>query len=245
VKRWVAIWVLCVGCRDPNRVPLSSSVAAPILLFDGAGTSSGDVEAIEAILGRNHLTYSTVDGSQLSELPPSRLAEYRLLIVPGGNFMTMGQHLDPVTATKIHDAVQSGVSYLGICAGGYLAGALEQNGFNLTSGVQFRVYAEWNRGVRKTSVAIKAVGSPALDQYWEEGPEFTGWGDVVARYPDGTPAVVEGTSGKGWVVLVGVHPEAPPSWRDGLSFKTPASSNEAYAVTLIDAALNRRSLPHE
>lgn len=71
-----------------------------------------------------------------------------------------------------------------------------------------------------------------------------GWGAVVGKYPDGTPAIVEGRSGKGWVILVGVHPEAPDSWQRGMTFSTPASAANACAGTLVDAALNGISLPH-
>jgi glutamine amidotransferase-like uncharacterized protein len=66
----------------------------------------------------------------------------------------------------------------------------------------------------------------------------------VAKYPDGTPAIVEGTSGKGWGILSGVHVEAPAKWRRGMTFTTPASDDNVYAIKLIDAALNRTSLPH-
>jgi hypothetical protein len=52
-----------------------------------------------------------------------------------------------------------------------------------------------------------------------------------------TPAVVEGTSGKGCVILCGVHPEAPENWRRGMAFTTPASVANAYAGALIDAVL--------
>lgn len=241
----VLVSAVLIACRDPRRVPLSSRKAAPILLFDGAGTSAGDVAALEAILSRHDFAYSTADTSQLSGMSGSRLGEYRLLIVPGGNFVTIGQRLGPRTAAKVHDAVEGGMGYLGICAGAFLAGNLAEGGLNLTSGVRFRFYAAEERGVRKAVVAISGVGTPTLDQYWEDGPEFTGWGAIVGRYPDGTPAIVEGTSGKGWVILAGVHPEAPESWRRGMSFATPASADEAYAVKLIDAALNRIWLPHD
>jgi glutamine amidotransferase-like uncharacterized protein len=66
----------------------------------------------------------------------------------------------------------------------------------------------------------------------------------VGKYPDGTPAIVEGSSGKGWVILSGVHPEAPENWRGGMTFTTPASVDNAYAGKLIDAALHRTLLPH-
>jgi glutamine amidotransferase-like uncharacterized protein len=88
------------------------------------------------------------------------------------------------------------------------------------------------------------AAGPTLDQYWEDGPELSGWGAVVGKYPDGTPAIVEGSSGSGWVVLSGVHPEAPAEWRHGMTFMTSAATDEAYAWTLIEAALNRTSLPH-
>ena len=116
--------------------------------------------------------------------------------------------------------------------------------FGLGRGVRFGFYAEVNRGIHKAAVAIAGVGTPAIEHYWEDGPQFTGWGAVVGKYPDGTPAIVEGTSGKGWVILCGVHPEAPANWRHGMTFTTPASVANAYAGTLIDAALHTTSLPH-
>src|SRR5205085_5240815 len=111
-------------------------------------------------------------------------------------------------------------------------------------GAQFGFYAAERRGIRKAAVAIARPGAPTLDQYWEDGPELSGWGDVVARYPDGTPAIVEGASGRGWVILTGVHQEAPSGWRHGMTFTTPASVDNAYAGTLISAALNHTVLPH-
>ena len=68
--------------------------------------------------------------------------------------------------------------------------------------------------------------------------------DSHFKYSYGTPAIVEGSSGKGWVILCGVHPEAPESWRRGMTFATPASIDNAYAGRLIDAALHGTCLPH-
>ena len=90
----------------------------------------------------------------------------------------------------------------------------------------------------------RIAGSSPLVQYWEDGPQLTGWGDVVARYPDGTPAIVEGKVGDGWVILTGTHPEAPDSWRRGLGFADSAAVSRRYAAALIDAALNARVLEH-
>ena len=231
--------LVVAGCtpHGPNN-------AASILLFNGIGTSPNDVAAVEAILKDSHLDYSTVNSPQLNGMSESQLMAYRLLIVPGGNFITMGKSLTPGTTSNIRNAVQGGLNYLGICAGGLLAGDGSYNNLNLTSGVRFDFYAAVNQGIHKTAVAIAGVGTPVLEHYWEDGPQFTGWGAVVGKYPDGTPAVVEGASGKGWVILCGVHPEAPANWRGGMTITTPASVDNAYARRLIDAALHRTSLPH-
>jgi glutamine amidotransferase-like uncharacterized protein len=136
------------------------------------------------------------------------------------------------------------LNYLGICAGAFFAGDSPYNGLNLTSGVRFTFYAIEGQGVRRAAVEIAIAGAPGRAHYWEDGPQLTGWGDVVAKYPDGTPAIVEGTFGDGWVILAGIHPEAPESWRGGMHFTTPASVNNAYAATVISAALNRTQLEH-
>lgn len=234
------------GCDRPgaSAVPLASGRLPPILLFNGTGTSPNDVAAIETLLEKSEISYSTASSAQLDEMSAARLRTYRLVIVPGGDFTRIGIGLEKDTAAKLHDAVQSGVSYLGICAGAFFAGRTPYNGLNLTSGVSFGFYSAEARGIRKAAVPISGAGTPTLDQYWEDGPQLTGWGTVVGKYPDGTPAVVQGQSGNGWIILSGVHPEAPESWRGGLDFKTPASVDHTYAVTLIRSALDRRPLPH-
>lgn len=233
----IALTLTACAPSTPNKAP-------SILLFTGPGTSANDVAAVESILKQEHLSYATANAHQLNALNASQLLTYRLLIVPGGNFIVMSDSLSPRTMSNIHDAVQNGLNYLGICAGAFLAGHGTYNSVNLASDVQFRFYEAEERGVRKAVVVIASVGTPPVEHYWEDGPQLTGWGAVVAKYPDGTPAVVEGQSGKGWVVLTGVHPEAPESWRRGMTFTTPARVANAYAATLVGAALNGTVLPH-
>jgi glutamine amidotransferase-like uncharacterized protein len=229
----------CRARSDDYRAP----APAPILLFNGTGTSPGDVAALEKILSTANLKYATVNSSQLNGISESQIQKYRLLILPGGNFEHIGNNLTSNTTGNIRNAIQSGLNYLGICAGAFFAGNSPYNGLNLTAGSRFGFYAAEARGIRKAAVAITAVAGQTLDQYWEDGPQLTGWGAVVAKYPDGTPAIVEGTFGNGWVILTGVHPEAPASWRRGMDFKTPVDIDNAYATTLIRAALNRELLP--
>src|SRR5476651_4153 len=96
----VAAFTACGGTSD----------TASILLFNGAGVSVNDVAAIATILDNNHLNYATVSSSELNTLSPSQLNAYRLLIVPGGDFMVMGNSLTKATAANIHEAVQHGLN---------------------------------------------------------------------------------------------------------------------------------------
>ena len=217
---------------------------APILLFNGTGTSPGDVAALEEILSSERLNYATVSSRQLNGMSEPRLREYRLLIVPGGNFERIGNGLTASATANIRKAVQGGLNYLGLCAGAFFAGNSPYNGLNLTAGARFGFYAAEGRGIRKAPVAVTAAGGQTLEQYWEDGPQLTGWGAVAGKYPDGTPAIVEGTFGSGWMILSGVHPEAPASWRRGMDFRTPVHLDNTYAARLIRAALTREMLPH-
>jgi len=235
---WIALLALA-GCAETEPNPDAS-----ILLFNGTGTSPNDVAAIAKILKAKGFEYTTANSTQLNRMSESQLMAYRLFIVPGGNYITMGNNLTPETTQRIQNAVERGVNYLGICAGGLLAGKAKSNSFNLTSGVNFDFYEAVNRGIHKAAVPIACVDTPLIEHYWENGPEFTGWGLVVGKYPDGTPAIVEGKLGRGSVILCGVHPEAPESWRRGMTFSTPTSAANDYTGTLIDAALHGTQLPH-
>ncbi len=240
----IATLIAACGVSDDKDSGPEPDSMAPILLFNGTGTSPGDTAALEKILSGEGLGYSTVHSRQLNGMTESQIRNHRLVIVPGGNFEQIGNHLNPATTANIRNAVQSGLNYLGICAGAFFAGNSPYNGLNLTAGVRFEFYAAEARGIRKTAVAITTADGNTLDHYWEDGPQLGGWGTIVGKYPDGTPAIVQGTSGNGWVILAGIHPEAPAGWRGGMNFGTPANVDNAYAVTLIRAALDRKMLPH-
>ncbi|MCC7373673.1 MAG: hypothetical protein IT581_03385 [Verrucomicrobiales bacterium] len=232
----VAAWALVRGIN--RRI----SPAPTLLLFRGNGTSPNGVRALQSLLDGMGLSYLAADSATLNRMSAMDLAKYQLIIVPGGNYLVMGEGLTPSATANLRAAVQQGVHYLGICAGGLLAGKANVNSINLTDGVGFGFYSVVNRGVHKAAVTITGPDPDGLECYWEDGPQFTGWGNVIGSYPDGTPAIVEGQSGAGWVVLSGVHLEAPESWRRDLDFKTSAAATHRYAQRLIEAALLGKSL---
>jgi len=216
----------------------------PVLIFNGTGTSSTDVAAVEAVVKAKGLAYHTANSSQLDSMSQAQLLAYRLFIVPGGNSITIGHYLTSKATSTVRYAVSQGLNYLGICAGAFFGGYSSYNGLNLTSGVWFGFYADHYKGINKEAVAISFPNGTKLDIYWQDGPQASGWGKVVGKYPNGTTAITEGYWGKGFVLLSCVHPEAPAGWRSGMNFFTPLDVDLAFAGTLVTSALNRVMLPH-
>src|SRR6267143_3633103 len=204
----IGVPITFIGCgssafsnQAASKAPTASMLAQtlsvpPILLFNGTGTLAADVSAWETILKNLKLSYATANSSMMNSMTETKLKTYKLLIVPGGNSATIGKYLNKTTTTNIHNAVQAGLHYLGICAGGFVAQySTTYNGVNLTSGVTFSVYHNGGKGTAITAVEISYSNNTQLDQLWNYGPEFAGWGSIVGKYPDNTPAVVEGKSG--------------------------------------------------
>ena len=249
ISKYIIVFLLMLtgtlftACNNKSKLALNSGAA--ILLFNGTGVSLNDVKAFETLLNDNHLTYSTINSTELNAMTEQQLLRYKLLIVPGGNFIDMGKSLADSTAAHIRKAVQHGLNYHGVCAGGFLAGGSKYyRCFNLTSDVAFGFYSISAKGVRKAAVNITYPNHSRLQHYWEDGPEFTGWGTVAGKYPDGTPALVTGHFGKGVIILSGVHAEAPEYWRNGMIFNTSTTDDNADAAKLIRTALNGEELVH-
>lgn len=79
------------ACRVRRGIPLTSAVTAPIVLFNGVGTSANDVAAIEDVLDENGLVYATADSSELNTMSATQLRRHRLLIFPGGRAYRLGR----------------------------------------------------------------------------------------------------------------------------------------------------------
>jgi hypothetical protein len=231
---------------DPARsLPPAIRSAEPVLLFTGSGTSSSDVAAIEVVLNKLDLGYTTADSFKLNAMTQPQIAGYKLMIVPGGDSIAIGQNLAPSTAANIRGAVANyGLHYLGICAGAFFGGYSIYNGVNLTGSVYFDFYQDEFKGIHIEPILISLPGGSQMDVYWQDGPQLSGWGNAVAKYPDGSSAISEGLSGKGFVIFTGVHLEAPASWRGSMSFVTPIDVDLAYAGTVVQAAFDGTPLPH-
>jgi hypothetical protein len=239
-----------VSSGGPGALNTASSTSSStygssssVLLYAGSGTSSGDVSAVKSLLGSLGLAYTTLSASQLNSMSVSQLTAHKLFIMPGGNAVTIGQYLTKTATSNVRQAISNGMHYLGLCAGGFFAGKSTYNRLQMT-GVIYNFFSAYYHGISKEAVNIKLSSGTTYDVYWQYGPQLSGWGYVVAKYPDGTAAITEGKYGSGFAILSGVHPEAPASWRYGMNFTTPLSVDLAYAGTLVKSALAGTFLPH-
>ncbi len=176
------------GCGSPSSAqqaaatpppPVLPAIAAakPVLLFNGTGTTDGDVAAVETILGNLNLGYITADSAQLDSLSEQQLAGYKLIIIPGGNSITIGQNLSAATSSNIRGAVQAyGTHYLGLCAGAFFEAIPSTTG--LTSPVESLLIfnAAENQGIHTEPVLISFPSGAPLDVYWQDGPQLSGHG---------------------------------------------------------------------
>jgi len=241
-----------------NKTPLATS---GILLFIGTGTTSGDRAALENVITSNlTFDYDTVNSACLDAMSVANMVAYKLLIIPGGNSITIGNNISSTTTAHIKTAVRTyGLHYLGVCAGAFLvsyAGGTSYNDINLLNGIWFDLFTDSSCGTNATKLCTETLSLPdgsTIVVYWEDGPQLTTqggtWGTVVAKYPNGQPAIIQGFAGHGWTLLQGVHPEAPRSWGCGTGctcdFGTTTQAEDfAYSATLISAALNGTVLQH-
>ena len=223
-------------CRyepDINRTYEEMAAHYGVAVVPARRQKPRDKAKVEAVLKGTGLTPAlTIGGSVYSPQANARM------VVVNGQVFQEGNALTPEAAANMAAAVRDGLNYLGICAGAFIAGNSPYNGLNLTEGKQFGFYTLESQGFRKSAVWITATDGSRSEQYWEDGPELSAWGEPIATYPDGTPAAVQGKAGGGWVVLVGTHPEAPESWRRGIMVRTPARDSNDFARMVIETALN-------
>jgi FG-GAP-like repeat len=243
--------------QQPNRILLyiGSTVAGPGPACPEyhAGVSVPDYFALQRELDAMGLRYDTAtyDGDantiNLNAMTQAQFNAYAVFIVPGGNTDCIVGYWTQTTKQMIQNGVLHGsVSYLGFCAGAFVAGyrnpALNLTGLPIQNGWDsFNYYSLYYHSQVAASLEISLASGPTLEMFWDDGPQLSGFGDTIATYPDGTPAISE-TSSNGFVILSGVHPEATADWMvsDNLSpVGSPFQTDFAFAASLINAAVTK------
>lgn len=188
------------------------------LVYRGPATLPGCPEAVATLLksGRWGFEVQYVGPDEVLALNRQTLATAALYVQPGGGglkraYRRLKRHRD-----EIREFVHSGGRYLGICLGGYLAGATP--GFALLPGDADQYVASAGATVdseEETLIQLSWRGRQRT-LYFQDGPYF--WlrpgaeAHVLATYRNGTIAAMVTRFGTGRVGVVGPHPEATDDW---------------------------------
>lgn len=211
----------------------------------GAGSCDGCSEAVARLLGSGPtpLQVEFVGPDEPRQLSPETLAGALVYAQPGGgDVATAWRHLAE-DADTIRQWVQGGGNYLGFCLGAYLAGS--NPGFGLLPGAAIRYISSPGATVTSTSyttVAIDWRGQPK-QMYFQDGPAFRlsphAPATVLATYPNGEPAALTASFGRGRVGVVGPHPEAELNWFGPTVVNPTDAMHPEVGHDLIEQTINR------
>jgi glutamine amidotransferase-like uncharacterized protein len=244
--------------QSTNNTSATRKYKVDALVYAGDAAAFGDPEAISEILDSKKMTYHTVSSSELDSMSLDELSQYGMIIWPGGYAGQMSSSLQDSTREKIRKAVtENGVSYVGICAGAFIAvsapakaGAagpswglsLMTNPKDPTSLLPY--YHLEDEGTEDAMVNLKMSDGSTRSLVWWGGPYLPEVPKgVIARYEDTKePAIIQTWAGKGFVILSGPHPEAPDNWRTKLGLTDSDGSDQDMAGNLFSAALNQKPM---
>ncbi|MFM7242842.1 MAG: BPL-N domain-containing protein [Planctomycetaceae bacterium] len=167
------------------------------------------------------------------EIRQGMLADFDVLIMPGGSGSKQAERLQASGCEQIRDFVRAGGGYVGICAGSYLASSHYDWSLGL---INARVWdrAHWARGGGDVSIRMSDAGWQLLGRggsvpvRYNQGPllvpddesDLPGY-EVLATFETavadkgaqpgsmvGTHAIIRSMYGQGRVICYSPHPEA-------------------------------------
>jgi hypothetical protein len=220
-----------------------------VLVFTGDGTWGTEIADLEALLGTHGVTYQEATSAQLDAMSAQDMAAFGVIYIPGGEGGTEAGNTLPQTHANLRTAVQQlGVSYVGFCAGAFVAvapaptgGGDVSYGFGVVDGPVLDYYTGPGTDQTYEQTLESYPDGTSENILWYGGPVTPPVG-VIARYPTGDPAISEMWSGKGLVLIGGVHPDLSQASLDalGVSPDTPAQD---IAWKMFQAALTQQPLP--
>lgn len=188
---------------------------------------------------------------ELDRMSLDELSQFKMLIFPGGGGSTQANSLGADTHARLRAAVQErGVSYIGFCAGAFIAvapapesGKDVSYGFGIVNGPFLDYYYLENQGKLISMTLESFADGTKRDLLWYGGPVTPNTaGGVVAKYPNGDPAITQIWSGKGFVMLSAIHPAAPQRIRDLYGLRDSDGLDYELTWKLLDSAINQRPL---
>jgi glutamine amidotransferase-like uncharacterized protein len=216
-------------------------------VFADAGVWHVGARSIVDALEGNGISCRPLDRASLRG---EELARFEAIILPGGWAPFQWSALGERGLAALKAYVEGGGRCLGVCAGAYLISRTTQYDgevfpyplglFDGTAKGPIEGLARYPKAgqVRLTVTAegrrrglAPLSGEPL---YYSGGPCFLNGTDVeiLARYPDDSPAAISRKVGKGEVVLIGVHAERPPPERGDDDAPPPALAGKLLGALL-------------
>ncbi|RCS53884.1 biofilm PGA synthesis protein PgaC [Bremerella cremea] len=202
-----------------------------VAVYDHSNGDSGGWKNLKKILVPETGFETTMVTPQ--DIRDGVLKDYDVLIMPGGSGSKQSKMLEEKGRENVKNYVKSGGSYVGICAGSYLA----SSHYSWSLGIlNAKVWdrSHWNRGTGNVELEFSSSGSEVLkaekdemECYYGQGPllvpdnnpDLPGY-EVLATYgteiakkgaPEGamvgTHAIVRTKYGEGRVICFSPHPE--------------------------------------
>jgi putative intracellular protease/amidase len=208
--------------------------AIRIAVFHDKGVSEKVDGLIELLKTFSELQVTKLDGS---EIRGGKLANFNVVLVPGGSGSKEAAALEESGRQEIRSFVERGGGYLGICAGAYLASADYDWSLHILD-AKVLDRAHWARGSGDVEVSLTPAGQKLLAAasdsqtilYWQgpllapagkaEIPDYETLGTFATEIAKngapkgvmpGTTAIARGTFGSGRVFCFSPHPERTPA----------------------------------
>lgn len=218
-----------------------------VLIYSGEGSWGDEVDSLAEILYAHGRTYVEWDEDQLNKASEEDIKKFSLILFPGGDSDLVTKYLSLETRNRIRKAVrEEGLNYLGFCAGAWAVISPEKDayGFRLLEGDYLQQTPYFKKGLEFSLAKAEFPDGRRRDLLWFGGPITPDIpGGVVARYPDGKPAISQMYAGRGFVVISGLHPAANKIILNKIELYNKEAIAPTYAWKLIDAALNVKPLP--
>lgn len=220
---------------------------AKVAVFADAGVWHAGARSIVDALEQEHITCRVIDRSQVRD---NLLRDYDGLVLPGGWAPYQREALGKEGWEAICSFVERGGRCLAICAGAYLVsretkydGVTYPYPIGLFDGVAqgaipgLAVFPKPGSVAVTVTIAGQRRGLGDLTGhacYFSGGPCFVGGSQlqILATYPDKSPAAVSRSVGKGEVILLGMHVERPAPEIGGDDAATPAVAAKIFRKLL-------------
>jgi predicted deacylase/glutamine amidotransferase-like uncharacterized protein len=208
-----------------------------IAVYDAGGTGRSAARRLELVLG-------TMKDCLIRRIGPpdirsGALSQFDLVVFPGGSGSKQAAALEKSGRTKVHQFIERGGGYLGVCAGSYLAARNYDWSLKIIDARTVDTQkGHWRRGEGTVKMELTEKGRLILGDYpkvvevrYANGPIFAPAGDdeiddfePLAHFRTelakngaragamvDTPAILSGKLGKGRVLCISPHPESSES----------------------------------